>query len=184
MLTVLLPGKEVNEGNDDGDKLQEEHEDETEMEAEMNDNNGKNDDHTGDDSELLSHDQEEDYGIIPPPFPEQHVRCSLRAMRGKRPSKYEALFMGVTQDFKQTNEMQPQFDGLQMAMSTVQQTELHPISMYLPEPQTFKAVLELPEELKKAWLHATFIKLKNLIDKETFSLNDWPNLASKYFPPS
>jgi hypothetical protein len=33
--------------------------------------------HTSDDMELLSHDQEEDYGIIPPLFPEQYVRCSL-----------------------------------------------------------------------------------------------------------
>jgi hypothetical protein len=61
-----------------------------------------------------------------------------------------------------------------MAMSAVQQTLTHPVSMYPPEPQTFRAILGLPEELKKAWLHATLVELKNLIDKETFSLDDWP----------
>jgi hypothetical protein len=65
------------EGNDDGDQLQEGHEDEAKTDAETNQNSKENDDHTGDDMELPSHDQEEDYGIIAPPFPEQYVRCSL-----------------------------------------------------------------------------------------------------------
>jgi hypothetical protein len=73
------------EGNDDGDQLQEGREDKAKTDADMNHNSDENGDNTGDDMELPSHDQEEDYGIIPPPFPEQYVRHSLRVTRGKRP---------------------------------------------------------------------------------------------------
>jgi hypothetical protein len=69
-----------------------------------------------------------------------------------------------------------------MAMSAVEQTLTHPVSMYLPEPQTFRAVLGLPEELRKAWLHATLVEIKNLIDKETFSLDDCPQPNEQVLP--
>lgn len=51
-----------------------------------------------------------------------------------------------------------------------QQTKNHPVSMYLPEPQSFRAVLDLPNEAKALWMTAIHSELKNLIiDNETFS---------------
>jgi hypothetical protein len=40
----------------------------------------------------------------------------------------------------------------------------------------------LPKDLKKALLHATFLELKNLIEKGTFSLQDAPQLGEQVLP--
>jgi hypothetical protein len=158
--------------NENENKFEEgrEEEKEDQLGEEQEDGDDEEDDEESDEytsDNTGSSDQSQDYGVIPPPFPEQYQTHSLRITRGKCPSRYIDLFVGVAR-------IQAQFDQLQVAMAAIQQTLAHPVLMYLPEPQMFQAVLQLPQDLRKAWLHATCMELKNLIDKGTFSLNDWP----------
>jgi hypothetical protein len=44
------------------------------------------------------------------------------------------------------------------------------VDKYLPEPQSFKAVLKLDDDVHNAWLHAIRMEIKNLIDHNIFIL--------------
>jgi hypothetical protein len=48
------------------------------------------------------------------------------------------------------------------------------VDKYLPEPQPFKAVLKLDDDVRNAWLHAIKMEIKNLIDHDTFILGKTP----------
>ena len=45
-----------------------------------------------------------------------------------------------------------------------------PVDKYLPEPQSFKAVLKLDDDICSTWLHAIKMEIKNLIDHKLSSL--------------
>jgi hypothetical protein len=49
-----------------------------------------------------------------------------------------------------------------------------PVDKYLPEPQSFKAVLKLDDDIRNAWLHPIKMEIKNLIDHNNFILGKTP----------
>jgi hypothetical protein len=68
-------------------------------------------------------------------------------------------------------------DPIHSAMMTVDSTSTNPhtnpmdsVEKYLPEPQSFKAVLKLDVDVCTAWLHAIRMEIKNLINHRTFSI--------------
>ena len=46
------------------------------------------------------------------------------------------------------------------------------ISHFIPEPRKFAEVKTLSENIKKPWLNATLIEIKNLINNQTFLIED------------
>eukprot|EP00957_Ditylum_brightwellii_P052514 3982201-Ditylum_brightwellii.AAC.1 len=46
----------------------------------------------------------------------------------------------------------------------------HPISMFMPEPKSFQAIIKQPPEIRKLWLKATGSELENLISNEMFQI--------------
>ena len=46
------------------------------------------------------------------------------------------------------------------------------MSHFIPEPRNFLEVTILPADVKKAWLKATLIEIKNLINIQTFIMED------------
>jgi hypothetical protein len=42
-----------------------------------------------------------------------------------------------------------------------------PVDKYLPEPQSFKAVLKLDNDVRNAWLHAIKMEIMSFIDNNT-----------------
>ena len=73
------------------------------------------------------------------------VRRSTRTTRGQAASRYDDLFAGMVRYFEETDEPTPTRNGILLAMNAVETTSDHPVSMYLPEPQSFRAVLTLPD---------------------------------------
>ncbi|KAI2494163.1 hypothetical protein MHU86_20357 [Fragilaria crotonensis] len=57
-----------------------------------------------------------------------------------------------------------------------------PVDKYLPEPQSFKAVLKLDDDVRNAWLHAIRMEIKNLIDHDTFILGEQPRKDELIIP--
>jgi hypothetical protein len=49
-----------------------------------------------------------------------------------------------------------------------------PVDKYLPERQSFKVVLKLNNDVHNVWLYAIKMKIKNLIDRNTFILGKTP----------
>lgn len=92
------------------------------------------------------------------------------------------------EDLRECDEISPSLDPLQTAMlaaiidnvSQPDQDDEEPIDKYLPEPQSFKAVLHLDQDLRNAWLfHSVFEELKNLIDTgSTFILGESQDLMN------
>ena len=46
------------------------------------------------------------------------------------------------------------------------------MSHFIPEPRNFAEVTRLPADVKKAWLKATLKYIENLIDNQTFTMDD------------
>ena len=46
------------------------------------------------------------------------------------------------------------------------------VSHFIPEPRNFAEVTKLSENIKKPWLKATLKKIKNLINNQTFLIED------------
>ena len=46
------------------------------------------------------------------------------------------------------------------------------VSHFLPEPRNFAEVKKLSENIKKPWLKATLKEIKNLINNQTFLIED------------
>jgi hypothetical protein len=57
-----------------------------------------------------------------------------------------------------------------------------PVDKYLPEPQSFKAVLNLNNGIRRAWLHAIKMDIKNFIDHNTFLLGKPPRKDELIIP--
>ncbi|KAI2500646.1 hypothetical protein MHU86_13796 [Fragilaria crotonensis] len=57
-----------------------------------------------------------------------------------------------------------------------------PVDKYLPEPQSFQAVLKLDDDIRSAWLHAIKMEIKNLIDHGTFILGQKPHADELIIP--
>ena len=49
------------------------------------------------------------------------------------------------------------------------------VDKYLPEPQSFRAVLKLDNDICNTWLHAICMEIKNLFDHNTFKLEEQPH---------
>ena len=79
--------------------------------------------------------------------------------------------------FQECNKDIPSIDPTHSAMMTIDNTSanpqtkcMHTVDKYLPELQSMKAVLNLEDNIRNAWLHAIRMEIKNLIDHETFTL--------------
>ena len=46
------------------------------------------------------------------------------------------------------------------------------VSHFIPEPRTFAEVTKLAENIRKPWLEATLKEIKNLINNQTFMIED------------
>jgi hypothetical protein len=78
----------------------------------------------------------------------------------------------IQADFQACNEFSPSSDpGAALAAidSTLSQLNASvDIAKYLvPEPQSSKAVLRLDDDIRRAWLHAILLEIRNLIDNNT-----------------
>jgi hypothetical protein len=69
----------------------------------------------------------------------------------------------MTLYFQKFAESPPSIDPIHTAMLTINATTLSsndkPIDKYLPELQSFKAVLKLDDDVRNAWLHAIKMKI-------------------------
>jgi len=82
----------------------------------------------------------------------------------------------VNDDYKECGDWIPTNDPYHEAMQAVdfssEPNSTEPVDKYLPEPQTLKAVLRQPPEIRNAWLHAIYLEIKNLVDNDTFILGE------------
>lgn len=73
-------------------------------------------------------------------------------------------------------------DPVQTAFSMISKgSKNHPVSLFLPEPQSFKAILSLPQELRDLWLAAMRSEIENLINNDTFEIIQ-PNKGEQVLP--
>ncbi len=59
---------------------------------------------------------------------------------------------------------------------------IRPVDKYHPEPQSFKAVLKLLNDICNAWLHAIKMEIINLINHNTFILGKTPRKDELIMP--
>ncbi len=84
----------------------------------------------------------------------------------------------MTMYFQECSEPPPSVDPIHTAMLTVDATASSStlssiddsVDKYLPEPQSFKAVHKLNNDIQFTWLHAINMEIKILIDHDTFIL--------------
>ena len=94
----------------------------------------------------------------------------------------------MTLYFQECAESPPSIDPIHTAMlaldaSADTSTESDdPVDKYLPEPQSFQAVLKLDDDIRSAWLHAIKMEIKNLIDHGTFILGQKPHVDELIIP--
>jgi hypothetical protein len=98
--------------------------------------------------------------------------------------RQEQALRAVKQDFRRCNEWAPSHDPNKIALAAIDSSlsEVNAridIDKYLPEPQSFKAVLNLDRDIRVAWLHAVWL---NLIDNQTFILDIKPNKGELVTP--
>ena len=46
------------------------------------------------------------------------------------------------------------------------------VSHFIPEPRKFAEVIKLSENIKKPWLKTTLVEIKNIINNQTFLIED------------
>jgi hypothetical protein len=92
----------------------------------------------------------------------------------------------MTLYFQECAESPPSVDPIHNAMLTIDATASSsndkPVDKYLPEPQSFKAVLQLDDDVRNTWLHAIKMEIKNLIDHNTFILGKTPHKDELIIP--
>jgi hypothetical protein len=93
----------------------------------------------------------------------------------------------MTLFFQECAESPPSVDPIHTAMLTTTATTLSSkdkmVDKYLPaEPQSFKAVLKLDDDVRNAWKHAIKMDIKNLIDHNTFMLGKTPRKDELIIP--
>jgi hypothetical protein len=80
----------------------------------------------------------------------------------------------MTLCFQECVESPPSVDPIHTAMIAINATTLSsndkPVDKYLPEPQSFKAVQKLDDDVCNAWLHAIKMVIKNLNNQYKFIL--------------
>ncbi|KAI2498240.1 hypothetical protein MHU86_16267 [Fragilaria crotonensis] len=102
--------------------------------------------------------------------------------------RHTPLQKEMTLYFQECAESPPSIDPIHTAMlaldaSADSSTENDdPVDKYLPEPQSFQAVLKLDDDIRSAWLHAIKMEIKNLIDHGTFILGQKPHVDELIIP--
>ena len=100
--------------------------------------------------------------------------------------RHTPLQKEMTLYFQECAESPPSVDPIHTAMLTIDATASssndEPVDKYLPEPQSFKAVLKLDDDVRNAWLHAIKMEIKNLIDHDTFILGETPRKDELIIP--
>jgi hypothetical protein len=100
--------------------------------------------------------------------------------------RHTPLQKEMTLYFQECAESPPSVDPIHTAMLSIDATALSsndkPVDKYLPEPQSFKAVLKLDDDVHNAWLHAIKMKIQNLIDHNTFILGKTPRRDELIIP--
>jgi hypothetical protein len=133
--------------------------------------------------ETVDFDSDSGSETLPPPIglvpPSQALAMTHRRQQALK---------NIILDFRLCNEEIPSDDQVFLALSAIDNTvsgrhqEKISINKYLPEPQSLKAVLRLDEAIRRAWLHAILLELKNLIDNKTFILNERPEKGELVVP--
>jgi hypothetical protein len=92
--------------------------------------------------------------------------------------RHTPLQKEMTLYFQECSESPPSVDPSHTVMLIVDATALSSddkmVDKYLPEPQSFKAVLKLDDDVRNTWLHAIKMEIKNLIGCNTFTLGKTP----------
>jgi hypothetical protein len=100
--------------------------------------------------------------------------------------RHTPLQKEMTLYFQEFAESPPSVDPIHTAMLTINATASSSndkvVDKYLPEPQSFKAVLKLDDDVCNAWLHAIKMEIKNLIDHNTFILGKTPRKDELIIP--
>jgi hypothetical protein len=88
--------------------------------------------------------------------------------------------------FQECAESPPSVDPIHNAVLTINSTTLSSndelVDKYLPEPQSFKAVLKLDDDVRNALIHAIKMGIKNLINHTTFTLGKAPRKNELIIP--
>ncbi|KAI2494629.1 Reverse transcriptase (RNA-dependent DNA polymerase) [Fragilaria crotonensis] len=100
--------------------------------------------------------------------------------------RHTPLHKEMTLYFQECAESLPSVDPIHTAMLAVDASTTSPtndpVDKHLPEPQSFKAVLKLDDDVRNAWLHAICMEIKNLIDHDTFILGEQPRKDELIIP--
>jgi hypothetical protein len=92
--------------------------------------------------------------------------------------RHTPLQKKITLYFQECAEFPPSDDPIHTAMLTVNATASSsndkPVDKYLPEAQSFKAILKLDDDVCNTWLHAIKMEIKNLINHNIFILGKTP----------
>jgi hypothetical protein len=82
--------------------------------------------------------------------------------------RHTPLQKDMTLYLQECAESPPSVHPIHTAMLTIDATASssndEPVDKYLPEPQSFKAVLKLDNDVRNTWIHAIKMEIKNLID--------------------
>ena len=92
----------------------------------------------------------------------------------------------MTLYFQECAKSPPSVDPIHTAMLAIDATASsstdETVDKYLPEPQSFRAILKLDNDVRNAWLHAIRMEIKNLIDHDTFILEEQPRKHELIIP--
>ena len=100
--------------------------------------------------------------------------------------RHTQLQREMTIYFQECAKSPPYVDPIHTAMLAIDATASsstdETVDKYLPEPQSFRAVLKLDNDVRNAWLHAIHMEIKNLIDHDTFILEEQPQKHELIIP--
>ena len=92
--------------------------------------------------------------------------------------RHTQLQREMTIYFQECVKSPPSVDPIHTAMQAINATASsstdETVDKYLPETQSFRADLKLDDDVRNAWLHAIRMEIKNLIDHNTFILEEQP----------
>ena len=100
--------------------------------------------------------------------------------------RHTQLQREMTLYFQECAKSPPSVDNIHTAMLAIDATASsstgETVDKYLPEPQSFRAVLKLDDNVRNAWLHTIHMEIKNLIDHNTFILEEQPRKNELIIP--
>lgn len=79
----------------------------------------------------------------------------------------------IEADYDECNDTIP-YDCSQETAYVAEDSPTEDVYKYLPEPQSFRAILKCDPDVMKAWMHALGEELRNLISHGTFILGETP----------